>query len=168
MLHRKHVVALVAAACSTTIATTPAMASPGPIRDGSGAAHIVDDSFTTLASPGGEGPILRAGNAKFGFAHIKQGGKHHDKPSHPYDAAAKKKWQLAFYNSICDSLGKYYTLYCYPYKQGSEKRTMCVFVDYGDYTFHGQNMGQKGIITAYWTKGQKGPNGRDSCLTKND
>ncbi|UQA90729.1 hypothetical protein [Streptomyces halobius] len=142
--------------------------APGPIKDGSGAAHIVDDSFTTLASPGGEDPILRAGNAKFGLAHIKKGGKHNDKPSHPYDAAAKKLWQQAFYNSICKSDGKYYTLYCHPYKAGSQKRTMCVFVDYADFTFHGQNMGQKGIITAYWTNGQKGPNGRDSCLEKND
>ncbi|MCX3063771.1 hypothetical protein [Streptomyces beihaiensis] len=74
------------------IAATTAMA-PGPIREGDGAAKIVDRSFTTLAAPGGEDPILRQGNSKFRPAHIKQGGRHRDTASHSYDAGAKKKGQ---------------------------------------------------------------------------
>ncbi|WP_158708946.1 hypothetical protein [Streptomyces sp. NRRL S-920] len=142
------------------------MASPGPIKDGTGAAKIVDASFYTSASPGGEDPILRAGNSKFGRAHIKQGGRHHHKPSHPYTRAAKKRWQGAFNNGICKQLTRYYTLYCYPYRSSTSKRTMCVYVDYADWKFHGRDMGQKGIVTAYWTKGQRGPKGRDSCLAQ--
>ncbi|WP_161624975.1 hypothetical protein [Streptomyces spectabilis] len=55
MRNPKSVVAVMIA-CAIT--ATPAMAGPGPIKDGSGAAKIVDKSFTTLASPIGENPIL--------------------------------------------------------------------------------------------------------------
>ncbi len=165
MLHRRFLV-VPAAIAACVIAAPAAMASPGPIKDGTGAAKIVDASFYTSASPGGEDPILRAGNSKFGRAHIKQGGRHHHKPSHPYTRAAKKRWQGAFNNGICKQLTRYYTLYCYPYRSSTSKRTMCVYVDYADWKFHGRDMGQKGIVTAYWTKGQRGPKGRDSCLAQ--
>ncbi|MFI8930645.1 hypothetical protein ACIG3E_23575 [Streptomyces sp. NPDC053474] len=170
MLHRKYLV-IPAAVAACVIAAPDATASPGPIRDGDGAAKIVDRSFHTLASPGGENPILRAGNSKFGRAHIKQGGRHHHKPSHPYNRKAKKKWQGAFNRGICKTNGHYYTLYCYPFRAGLAKRTMCVWVDYADWKFHGRNMGQKGIVTAYVAKGQKGPRkhrGRDSCLAQDN
>ena len=67
MKHLKYL-AVLAAACAA--ATTTAMAQPGPIEDGPGAAKIVDDSFSILASPTGENPILRQGNAKFGLMDV--------------------------------------------------------------------------------------------------
>ncbi|MGH4035277.1 hypothetical protein ACQB60_40925 [Actinomycetota bacterium Odt1-20B] len=56
--------------------------------------------------------------------------------------------------------GRYYTLCCSPFRTGTAKHTMCVWVDYIDWTFHGKSMGQKGIQTAYVAKGQKGPGKR--------
>lgn len=88
--------------------------------------------------------------------------------NHPHDVKAKKKWQLAFGNGVCSQISKYYTLYCHPDGRGNKKRTYCVDVDFADWTFNGKSMGQKGIITAYWSKGQSGPKGRDTCLAKKD
>ncbi|QDQ15948.1 hypothetical protein [Streptomyces spectabilis] len=99
------------------------------------------------------------------MAHIKQGGKHGDKANHPYDAKAKKKWQLAFGNGVCAQPEKLYSLYCHPYGRG-KKKTYCVYVDFKDWKYHGKNMGQRGIITAYWSKGQDGPKGCDTWLKK--
>ncbi|MEU5901855.1 hypothetical protein [Streptomyces venezuelae] len=165
MFSKKHVVA-VATAC--VVVASVGTASASPVVSGTGASKVVDKSFTTLASPTGEDPILRQGNSKFGLVHIKQGGKHGDKANHPYGAKAKKKWQQAFFNGVCAKIKNTYALYCHPYGRGKKKKTYCVYVDFADWKFNGKNMGQKGIVTAYWSKGQKGSKGRDTCLAKKD
>lgn len=44
-------------------------------------------------------------------------------------------------------------------------KTMCVVVSELNYTFAGVNYGAKGIITAYWVRGDAGPTGAGARMT---